>query len=298
MKRILIDIGSSTIKVYSVQNERVLLLDSHSISFKNGFDPVRGISEDSKKELFKYIKEIQKKNKKVSIKIYATSIFRKFAVKTKKEFIKEFNNLTKLNFNIISQNEENKYLQLALAGKYMSKEPYILINIGGGSTELVVMKGKKAIERLNIDLGVGTILSKYPEINKSKSGTPIEIVIKYINKFLPTIKSKVRLAFYSGGELRYMKLAKYNLTKNTIFIDNDHPRIISFTDFQKRNKEIFSKVRLNELESLMPENPTWMHGARACSAIAETICKKYKIKIIVPSNSNLIDGVVRKEFNF
>jgi hypothetical protein len=43
----------------------------------------------------------------------------------------------------------------------------------------------------------------------------------------------------------------------------------------------------------MPENPTWMHGARGCSALAQAIFEHYKIDQIVPSNSNLIDGVAR-----
>lgn len=298
MKRILIDIGSSTIKVYSADNGTVILIESHSVPFKNGFDPQKGISDESKKELYKYIGRIQKKYKNKEIKIYATSIFRKISLKTKKEFIKEFNNRTKLQFNIITQNEENKYLQLALTSKYNSNEPYLLINIGGGSTELVVMKGKKAIERVNIDLGVGVILSKYPEINKNISEITIEEVIKFIRRQLPTIKYNVKLAFYSGGELRYMKLTKYNLKNNSIFIDKDHPLMISIADFQKRNLEIYKKVRLKELETLMPDNPSWMHGARACSAIAEAICKKYNVVTIIPSNSNLIDGVVRKEFKY
>jgi len=56
-------------------------------------------------------------------------------------------------------------------------------------------------------------------------------------------------------------------------------------------------ISVKELEKLMPENPTRMNGARACSAFAQSICEKYGIKIIIPSNSNLIDGVIRKDFN-
>ncbi len=50
------------------------------------------------------------------------------------------------------------------------------------------------------------------------------------------------------------------------------------------------------MESLLPENPNWMHGARGCSAIAQAICEKYKLETLIPSDSNLINGVSRKEF--
>jgi hypothetical protein len=46
----------------------------------------------------------------------------------------------------------------------------------------------------------------------------------------------------------------------------------------------------------MPENPKWMHGARPCSAIAQAICEKYNIEKIIPSDSNIIHGIVRQEF--
>lgn len=115
---------------------------------------------------------------------------------------------------------------------------------------------------------------------------------------LPPLQNKVKLAFYSGGELTYMQLAGYKLQKNKLFIDRDHPSFISFNNFAKRNKEIFNEVTLTELEALMPDNPRWMHGARACSALAQAICEKYGVETIIPSNSNLIDGVARQEFRY
>ena len=93
-----------------------------------------------------------------------------------------------------------------------------------------------------------------------------------------------------------MQLAKYALRTNNLFNDKEHPSIIKLKDFIDSNGRVFTEVKLKELERLMPENPKWMRGARACSALAQAIFQEYKIKTIVPSNSNLIDGVVRYEF--
>lgn len=41
-----------------------------------------------------------------------------------------------------------------------------------------------------------------------------------------------------------------------------------------------------------------MHGARACSAIAEAITKKYNIDFIIPSDTNTVDGIVNHEFRY
>lgn len=298
MNKILIDIGSSTIKVYKCIPKGVSLLVQRSFPFKDGFDPERGISAPAKKELFELIDSVKEENKKSQIKIYATGIFRKLANEARSSFVDEFFERTNLFFNIISQDLENFYLEMALVGRCSLNEPVLLINIGGGSTELVVVYGEEAIERKNIELGVGTVNTKFPEINNSLSGINIKEVVEYINSILPSLSNKVQIAFYTGGELTYMSLAKYSLVKNSLFEDNDHPSLISVTDFGKKNKDIFKKIKLQKLENLMPENPKWMHGARGCSAIAQAICEKYKIKTIIPSNSNIINGVIRREFRY
>lgn len=295
-KKLLIDIGSSTVKVYEQTSDSISLLLSRSIAFKTDFDPVKGLSEASKKELYELITEIKEKNSDTPIKLYATALYRKLEPEARKSFVDEFFMRTGLFFNIIPQELESFYLQVALVGKYQADEPVLLINIGGGSTELVVMYGKEAIETKNVDLGVGTVLTEFENINDAKSGVSLDKVKQFVMDKLPALDNKVKTALYSGGELTYMQLAKYNLKENKLFEDDDHPSVISLNDFASKNEEVFEKITLKELEELMPDNPTWMHGARACSALAQAICEKYGVETIVPSNSNLINGAARQEF--
>jgi len=298
MSKILIDTGSSTIKVYKYFAGKLDCLIQRSISFKEEFDPKEGITQAAKKELFELINSIKEKNAGSLIKIYATGIFRKLTEETKRFFVDEFFLRTGLFFNIINQDLENFYLEMSLIGKCSLNEPILLINIGGGSIELVVMYGKEAVERKGIDLGVGVINTKFPGINEQISKVTLDKVLAFAKNTLPTLSNKVKLAFYTGGELNYMRLANYALEKNNLFKDNDHPSIITISNFAKRNKEIFKKITLEKIESLMPDNPKWMHGARGCSIIAQAICEKYGIKTIIPSNSNIINGAVRQEFRY
>lgn len=298
MDKILIDIGSSTIKVYKHSLEKLNLLVQRSVYFKEGFDPEGGISALSKKELFEFIDSIKEKNKKCLIKTYATGIFRSLTNEARIAFIDEFFVRTGLFVNIISQDLENFYLEMALVDKCFLNEPILLINIGGGSVELVVMYGKEAVERKNINLGVGTVNTNFPSINEEISKVSLQEVVDFVKRNLPSLSNKVKVAFYTGGELSYMRLANYALKPNKLFKDSDHPSLISATDFSKRNGEIFKKVSLKELESLMPDDPKWMHGARGCSAIAQAICEKYQIETIIPSDSNIVNGIVRQEFRY
>lgn len=295
IEEILIDTGSSTVKVYSLVGESLKLLLTRSISFKEGFDPIKGVTEEKKKELYELISEIKNKYPKSQIKIFATALYRRLDPKTRVDFVDEFFLRTGLYFNIISQDLESFYLQVALIGKYKDNTPILLINIGGGSTELVVIHGKKAVETKNIDLGVGTILSEFSKINEGNT-VALDEVKDFVLSKLPLLNNKVKVALYSGGELDYMQIVEYPLKENSFFNDIDHPYLISLKDFSEKNKEVFAKITVPELEKLMPDNPTWMHGARACSALAQAICEKYSIDIVIPSNSNLINGAVRQEF--
>ncbi|GIW66471.1 MAG: hypothetical protein KatS3mg095_0369 [Candidatus Parcubacteria bacterium] len=298
MTKILLDIGSSTIKVYKYENNKLAQLLQRTIFFKEGFDPEGGISRQNKKELLELLYALKEENKDVLIRTYATGIFRNLALRTKISFIDEIFLKTGIYFNIVSHDLENFYLEKALVGKCNLNEPLLLINIGGGTTELVVMYGEEAIEKRNLEIGVGLILSEYPQINKSISEISIDELVDKIKEKLPYLENNPKIVFLSGGELTYMQLARYPLQKNVLFDDEDHPCLLYFKDYKEKNKKIFEEITLEELERLMPENPKWMHGARSFSAIAQAICEKYNIEIVIPSDSNLINGVIRQEFRY
>ena len=317
--QILIDIGSSSVKCYRFDGQKLELFLTKSIPLKDGFDPEVGLSLDNTRQLFSLINQIHQQNKDTPIHIYGTAIFRKMSPQVLEKFSYDLNILAGLKLEVLSQQQENEFLELALMGKYQTPEPVLLINIGGGSTELVVVQKGEVVERVNIDLGVGSILTEFPLINNALSGVSMEVVKNFISHHVHFVKfnsrhprpdrgsrdsrlrgnddeRSIRVAFYTGGELNYMRLVGYALQANILFSDPDHPSVISLTDFHQRNQQIFQEVTLDQLEALMPDNPKWMHGARVCSAFAEAICEKFGVEIIIPSDSNLMHGIVRKQF--
>jgi|694.fasta_scaffold00232_10 hypothetical protein len=294
--RVLIDAGSSSLKVYKIYKDKIELSAVQSIPFKKNLMPETGLAPHDKHELLEFIKAVKNENPNTQIKIYATAVFRYLSHEHKVALVDEIFERTGLYFNIISHDMENFYLQNALSGKFHSNEPVLLVNIGGGSTELVVMYGKEPIEKVNIDLGVASILKEFCQINNEYSPYNLKQIVEHCIEKLPTLKNKPRIAFYTGGELKYMKLAEYNLKPNHIFKDELHPSLISLKDLERKNEEVFKYISLTDLKKLMPENPEWMNGARACSALAQAVFEKYNIDYIIPSDANLIDGVVRQEF--
>lgn len=296
----LIDVGSSTIKVYRRIQKKIELFEQKTFSFKSDFSFDEGLSEMNKNELYSYfyllIKKYNLNNQ--NTKIYATGIFRD--ILCKQDFIKEFFDKTGLYFNIISQDLEAFYLEKALLStNSMKVDKMIAVNIGGKTTEILMYEfGKLAYEPIKISLGVGTINQKYPSINDKYSKYSFDEIVESIENYIKNeikVTYKFENAIYTGGELTYMTTVGYPLVDNMLFDDIYHKYMINIIDYETKNREIFSTISLDELKKMMPKNPKWMNGARACSAIAQAIFNVFNVKNIIPSDSNLINGINKQE---
>lgn len=287
------DIGSSTVKLYEYRTE-LKLIEEKSIMFKKEFSE-DGIIKENIDKLLKFIKDVKEKYNltEKNAKIFATGIWRKIP-NTQLEDVKiKFKELN-LNFNVISHEKENFYFEKAMEGNYHNR--VMMVNMGGKTTELVIFNNDKVENRVNLNVGVSDVFDKFKNINNLDSGITKEEVINYLETLIPeNIDFNCDIAIHTGGELRFQKLVKYNLQENKFFNDGIHKEYVTYEDFDKKNEEILKNTSLEELRCLMPSNPDWMNGAKAGIMLGEAIFKKAHIKYIIPSDLNLINGVVKEE---
>lgn len=287
------DIGSSTVKLYEYRIE-FKLIEEKSIMFKKEFSE-DGIIKENIDKLLKFIKDVKEKYNltEKNAKIFATGIWRKIP-NTQLEDVKiKFKELN-LNFNVISHEKENFYFEKAMEGNYHNR--VMMVNMGGKTTELVIFNNDKVENRVNLNVGVSDVFDKFKNINNLDSGITKEEVINYLETLIPeNIDFNCDIAIHTGGELRFQKLVKYNLQENKFFNDGIHKEYVTYEDFDKKNEEILKNTSLEELRCLMPSNPDWMNGAKAGIMLGEAIFKKAHIKYIIPSDLNLINGVVKEE---
>lgn len=287
------DIGSSTIKLYEYKKE-LSLIEEKSIMFKRGFSE-DGIQEENIEKMMAFIKEVKEKYNlnKNNTEIYATGIWRKIPTSQLKKVKEKFNKLT-LEFNIISHDKENYYFEKAMQGTYNNR--VMMVNMGGKTTELVIFNNDKVENRVNLTVGVSDVFDKYPNINELDSGISKEEVINYLENLISEdINFNCDIAIHTGGELRFQKLVKYNLQPNKFFDDGIHKVYVTYEDFDKKNEELLNKTSIDELRGLMPTNPDWMNGAKAGIMLGEAIFRKANIKNIIPSDLNLINGVIKEK---
>lgn len=293
-KNILIDVGSSTVKVYSRKDSQFQMLESKSFHLKKNFDQATSsIAAKDKVELFEYLRLLSNKYSANKLDAYATGVFRKINQRQIKDIIEKCHELD-IHFSILTDEQESNYLKLALIGRTNIDDEILLLNIGGATTELVVVRKGKDVEKHNIELGVGTVLSEFKEINTEIDQKYINEIKTKITNLLPELESCPKIAFFSGGELTFMQRSSYQLSQNKVLNDPLHPSVIRLAKFKDGNSKIYFDQTMSDLELLYPENPSWVHGARSCEIIAETIFEKYNIETIIPSDANLIDGIALK----
>lgn len=295
-----IDLGSSTIKTYTCEEEKIApqLVAEKSILFKNFFSEEIGISQKNYRELIKYMKElVEQYDLQVdNCKIYATGIWRKIPKAQYENLKGDFRELGLL-FHIITQEEENYYFEKAMQGVYDEKK-VLMVNMGGKTTELLVYDKGEVVQRKNLQIGVAEIMNHFPEINDENNGLKIQDIMQYALDILKEeeIDFGCECGIFTGGELRFQKLVKYHLVPNRIFHDSIHEYMITYEDLAKKNEELLEKMSLDDLYVLMPHNPKWMDGAKAGSILAQAIFKKANIGYIIPSDLNIVNGIVKEEW--
>jgi exopolyphosphatase/pppGpp-phosphohydrolase len=289
-----IDLGSSTIKVYEYLNN-LRLVEEHTIYFKNNFDSNEGISAVNRQELIDYFTLLKSKYDMhyENTHIYVTGIFRNLNYARKCELVRLFNDTFDLHFNIISHGIEAYYLSKAMENDYNNNK-VLIINMGGKTTELVTFENNKVSDIKKLNIGVADILNNFENINESKCEIKIEDIVKYVDKEIKNIKfdTDYDVAIFTGGEERFELLTGFNLIENTLFDDGIHKYMLTLEDYIEGTKKVFYKYTLEDLHKLMPENPLWMDGARAGAIIPLSLFYKTNVKYIIPSDLNLINGVI------
>ena len=290
-----IDLGSSTIKVYREEDEVLSLVEEKSIYFKNDFDLEKGISKENKEALLEYFTTLKKKYSLSceNNNIFVTGIFRNLNKDRKKELIKIFNKKFNLFFNIISHGVESYYLAKAMQNDYNNKK-VMIVNMGGKTTELITFKNNEIVDSMNLNIGVAELLNKFPEVNDKYSSVTVEEILVFVREQIKGIKfdKDYDCAIFTGGEERWQKLSGYNIKPNTLFDDGINKYMIGYDDYIEGTNKAFHKITIEELYNLMPSNPKWMDGARPGAVLPLAIFEKAGINIIIPSDLNLINGVI------
>jgi hypothetical protein len=292
MKKVIVDIGSSTVKVYKFEDGKSEIVIQKSFNFKDNYSQRMGLHFNDEEGLVRFLERVNANYFNYSIEAYATGIFRQLSAAQLGELQLESRKRAKIEIKILTHEEENYYLEKAFLGRARTPKTLLLLNIGGATTELVLVKDGAVIDRVNLEIGVGVVNGQFPELNDTPSLPFVKDIKRFIMNILPDMSGNVEIAIFSGGELHFMELLDYCLEPNRIFMDNLHPKMITLSNFIAGNQEVIFEKSVEDMALLYPDNPKWVSGSRACEIIAESIFEKYGVEYIIPSDANLADGII------
>lgn len=242
-----IDLGSNSFRVlkYDCENHKILAEHNEVVGMADGLVDTGIISKEAQQRVINAInKSVEIIGFDPSIAVAVTTAAMRKAHNSK-EVLKHFKTETGVTFNIIDGVEEARLTLLAvkyaLKREKIDSSKFILLDIGGGSTEIVINDEEKHISN-SFDFGIVTLTQKYIKSHDLKAD---------LKKKKEDIKSYINSLNINTNEFTFVATAGTPTTIAAIKLGQD---------FFSYDREVINgtTVDLNDLEDCLKifENST------------------------------------------
>lgn len=288
MSKIIIEVGSTCTKVDEIDNETIRHITTETIQFKKNFKKENKLNNEDLRRLI----ELTNKQKKISNNVYVcgTSVFRNLTEEQRKEFLEQFKEKTNLDFDIISQENENE-LTVKGATKHLNGKKVAVFVGGGGSTEIAIYENELK-EMVNSKIGVIDIMNLFPDLADDIASTDIEVVKNEVKKSLNLPKEKADILILAGGGHKFFALnsgIKYE--ENTMYKDLLQPIQMDIELRKKETDRYYKEISLDEIRKRV-DDPNWWFATRAMCAFVLVVAEELGAKYIVPTDLSMVYGLI------
>ncbi|MBQ8380186.1 MAG: hypothetical protein IJX34_05145 [Clostridia bacterium] len=285
MDKIVVEVGSTCTKVDKYDGEKIVHLKTLPIEFKKNFKKENKLNSDDINKLIELVNSLKEYK---DIFVCGTSVFRQLNEIEKDEFLSLFKEKTGLEFNIISQEQENIYT--VKGATKVVKEALVFVG-GGGSTEISYYNnGIK--EMKNNKIGVMDILNIFPDLAEDTAKTSLKEIMDYIEERIevPNVKTDIMI-LAGGGHEYFARESGVTYEKNTLYNDPNETIMMDIETRIKDTQRYYKEISLDEIRSRV-EEPVWWYATRAMCAFVLVVAKKIGAKYIVPTDISMIYGIV------
>lgn len=298
MKVAAIDIGTNSTRLLIVdyKNGTYTVLDRDLIISRlgEGVDKNKYLNDKAIERtvtaLEKYDKKIKKYNVK-KVKIVGTSALRD--VKNKNDFINLLKKRTSFKINIISGNQEAKYIYKGVKTDIKSND-FLIVDIGGGSTEFIWKNQKEIVEK-SLDIGAVRLTERIVEDSKKAlSNKEQKKLQKEINQALNKEninKYKAKKLIGVGGTIT--TLAAMNLGLEKYDSGKIHQYLLLKEDIEQLFNKL-SKSNISERKNMKGLNESRADIITAGAIILELIMEIVDINKITVSERDILYGLINE----
>lgn len=290
MNKIIVEVGSTCTKVDKYDGEQIERLETITIGFKRNYKKENKLDNNDVEELINNINKLKDITK--NIYVCGTSIFRNLTDSQREEFLNLFKEKTELNFEIISQEQEN---ELTVLGATRNANQKVAVFVGGGGSTEIATYENGIKEMINTSIGVIDILNKYPDLSEDLAKTDLEIIKKEVRDKLNIPKQKADILILAGGGHKYFAInSGINYEENDLYTDELQPIKMDIETRIKDTKRYYTEISLDEIRSRV-DDPNWWSATRAMCAFALVVAEAIGAKYIVPTDISIVHGLLDAE---
>ena len=289
MKKLIIEVGSTCTKLDEVNDSEIKRIKDVTIEFKRNFSKLKQLDGNDVKKLINLVKEEQKQYK--DIFVCGTSIFRALEEQMKEKFLTEFKVETGLDFNIISQEEENKY---TVEGATRNVKGKVAVFIGGGGSTEIAIYDNGIKEMCNTKMGVIDVMEQYPDLGENLATTDVKTVREWVKPKLKVPTQKVDILILAGGgHMKFAKNSGITYEKNTLFEDSQEPIMMDINTRKLDTERYYKEISLDEIRNRV-NDPEWWYATRAMCAMVLEVAESLDVKYIIPTDISMVYGLANK----
>lgn len=289
MRKLIIEVGSTCTKLDEVNDSGIKRVKEVTIEFKRNFNKLKQLDNNDVDKLINLVKEEQLEYD--NIFVCGTSIFRVLEQQMKEEFLKKFYIETGLEFNIISQEEENKY---TVEGATRNVNGKVAVFIGGGGSTEIAIYDNGIKEMCNTKIGVIDVMEQYPDLGENLATTDVKTVREWVKSKLKVPKQKADILILAGGgHMKFAKNSGITYEENTLFKDTQEPIMMDINTRKLDTKRYYKEISLDKIRSKV-NDPEWWYATRAMCAMVLEVADNLDVKYIIPTDISMVYGLANK----
>ena len=292
-----LDCGSNSTRllISTVENGTLEnLYKEHQVTrLSDSIDKTGRISDDSKKRFFKVLRKYMRKIEEYEVQevfCIGTAVFRNS--KNSDEVIDEVKKRFNLDIKIISGEEEGLLTSLGVQSSFKNLQNYLIVDIGGQSTELITDIDRK-LDIQSEDIGVVSMSENYfneNPINTDKEETAINF---FHDIFHDKDYAHRQLIGVSGT---FTSLGSIYLNQK-IYDENEIDKVIISCDSVENIYENLKTLSVPQIISTYPSlDPKRAVTITSGLFLVKNLLKKYKITQLKVSKSDILEGLILKYF--
>lgn len=311
-----IDLGTNSFHLLIVELRDV---DSNSYSIENGINRSFNIlyrqreivrinigkkinpkylPEEGIKRALKVLAEFKEKIDEFDAEVFAVATSAIREAENRDEFLKLVNDELGIEINVVSGYEEARLIYLGvLQGLNVYNKQILLIDIGGGSTELLIGKRGKVLFVSSLKIGAVRLAQRFFNQSENFSEDQKKECENFIEQIVvPNIKPIKKIGYDqvigTSGEIQAIARMIFNEVYDSYNykpIDNVE---FTYKQFEKVSKKIFNAKSLSELKALPALDEKRSEIILPGTLILKVLLEKLNIDQITVSASALREGII------